>query len=67
MPKEIPLEDFRALVQRVGMNLTDEELTHLKPMYEHYIEPIERMNALELDAEDLAVVYSPGWDPEAAQ
>ena len=34
-------------------------------MYDHYLEPIARMNsALDLDAEDLAVVYSPGWDPE---
>ena len=33
------------------------KLEHLKPMYEHFLEPIARMNALDLDAEDLAVVF----------
>ena len=61
---ETTLEDFRALTRRAGLDLTDDELEHLKPMYDHYLEPIALMNALDLDAEDLAVVYAPGWDPE---
>ena len=64
MPQETTLDDFRVLTRRAGLDLTDEELEHLKPMYDHYLEPIAQMNALDLDAEDLAVVYSPGWDPE---
>lgn len=64
MAETISLEEFRALTNRVGLELTDDELEHLKPMYEHFLEPVARMNALDLDAEDLAVVFSPGWDPE---
>ena len=64
MAETISMEEFRALTNRVGLDLNDEELEHLKPMYEHFLEPIARMNALELDAEDLAVVFQPGWDPE---
>ena len=64
MPQETTLDNFRALTKRAGLDLNDEELEHLKPMYDHYLEPIARMNALELDAEDLAVVFSPGWDSE---
>ena len=64
MPEAISLEDFRALTKRAGIDLTDDEIKNLKPMYDHYAEPIAHMNALELDAEDLAVVFSPGWDPE---
>lgn len=64
MPQQTTLDDFRALTKRAGLDLTDEELEHLKPMYDHYLEPIANMNALDLEAEDLAVVYSPGWDPE---
>ena len=64
MAETISTEEFRALTNRVGLELNDEELEHLKPMYEHFLEPIARMNALELDAEDLAVVFQPGWDPE---
>ena len=64
MAETISLEEFRALTNRVGLELSDAELEHLKPMYEHFLEPIARMNALDLDAEDLAVVFQPSWDPE---
>ena len=64
MAETISLEEFRALTNRVGLELSDDELEHLKPMYEHFLEPIASMNALDLDAEDLAVVFQPGWDPE---
>lgn len=64
MAETISTEEFRALTNRVGLELNDEELEHLKPMYEHFLEPVARMNALDLDAEDLAVVFQPGWDPE---
>ena len=64
MAETISMEEFRGLTSRVGLELNDEELEHLKPMYEHFLEPIARMNTLELDAEDLAVVFQPGWDPE---
>ena len=64
MPETISMEEFRALATRVGLELDDEELAHLKPMYEHFLEPVARMNALDLDAEDLAVAFSPDWDPE---
>ena len=63
MPSETSPNDFRALTQRAGLDLTDDELEHLKPMYDHYLESIASMNALELDAEDLAVVFPPGWAP----
>ena len=64
MPASISTDDFRALAVRAGLELTDEELALLKPMYEHYLPAIERMNALDLDAEDLAVSFTPGWEPE---
>ena len=67
MSNSISTEDFRALALRAGMDLSEDELEHLKPMYEYYIEPIARMNALDLDAEDLAVAFSPGWEPEVSQ
>ena len=64
MSETISLEEFRALTNRVGLELSDEELESLKPMYEHFLEPVGRMNSLDLDAEDLAVAFSPSWDPE---
>ena len=65
MPASISTDDFRALAVRAGLDLSADELERLKPMYEHYLPAIERMNALELDAEDLAVAFTAGWEPEA--
>ena len=64
MAVSISAEDFRALAVRAGLELGEDELAALKPMYEHYLPAIERMNGLDLDAEDLAVVFAPGWDSE---
>lgn len=58
----ISLGDFRAIVSRAGLSLTDEELESLKPMYEHYAGEAARLHELELGAEDLAVAFSPDWD-----
>ena len=56
---EISIEAFRVLTERSGMKLSDDELTALKPMYEHYARQIAPIHDLELDAEDLAVVFQP--------
>ena len=58
----ISIEDFCALVTRAGMSLSDEELGHLKPMYEHFAGPVSRMHELDLEMEDLAVSFNPEID-----
>ena len=47
------------LAQRAGLRLTTEELTSLKPMFDHYAKQIQMLYEVELDAEDLAVMYAP--------
>ena len=46
------------------MSLNPEELELLKPTYEIYMAPVEAMQALDLDAEDLALTYIPDWEPK---
>jgi hypothetical protein len=60
----LSMEDFRTMAQKAGLVLTDEELAGLKPMYDHFAGPVAKMHELDLDAEDLAVVFSPDWDPQ---
>jgi hypothetical protein len=59
------LEHLRVLAERVGMHLTTAELEHLKPMFDFYAEQLRVIHDLDLAAEDLAVVYSPTWDPQS--
>lgn len=60
----IPLETFRVLTERAGLSLSDEELASLKPMFDFYTEQIQKLHDVELDVEDLAVAFSPGWNPQ---
>jgi hypothetical protein len=61
----IAIEQLRGLAERAGLVLTPEELTALKPMFDHYSKQIKVLFEVELEAEDLAVTYSPNWDPQS--
>jgi hypothetical protein len=61
----ITVEQFRWLAERAGLALKNEELIALKPMFDHYTKQIKLLFEVELDAEDLAVTYSPNWDPQS--
>jgi len=63
-PEGIALDHLRVLAEQVGMRLTPAELEHLKPMFDFYAAQIHGLHDLDLAAEDLAVVYSPNWDPQ---
>ena len=60
----ITLDHLGVLAEQVGMRLTSAELEHLKPMFDFYAAQIRVLHDLDLAAEDLAVVYSPNWDPQ---
>ena len=60
----ISIDQLRGLAERAGLALRPEELTALKPMYDHYAKQIRALFEIELDAEDMAVMYSPNWDPQ---
>lgn len=59
----ISLDHFRILTTRAGLTLTADELAALKPMYDHYAGLIQSLHEVPLEAEDLAVTFSPNWDP----
>ena len=64
-PEGISLDHFRILTERAGLRLNAEELAALKPMYDYYAALIPALHEVELDAEDLALTFSPDWDPRS--
>ena len=60
----IALDHLQVLAEQVRLRLTPAELEHLKPMFDFYAAQIHGLHDLDLAAEDLAVVYSPNWDPQ---
>ena len=63
-PDELTMEEFKALVSRAGMTLSDSELSELKEMYEFSRPGIDALHEVDLAAEDLAVSFEPAWDPQ---
>jgi hypothetical protein len=61
----LAIDQLRVLAERAGLALTNEDLTSLKPMFDHYAKQIRKLYDVELEAEDLAVSYSPNWDPQS--
>ena len=61
----ISLDNLRVLAERVDLRLTPAELEHLKPMFDFYAEQLRVLHDVDLAAEDLAVVFSPNWDPQS--
>ena len=54
-----PLDAIRAVAERAGLQLSDDELRELKPIYDRYAAEAARLHDAPLDAEDLAVVFTP--------
>ena len=56
---EAVLDTLRAVAERAGLRLSDDELRELKPVYDRYATEAARLHEAPLDAEDLAVVFTP--------
>ena len=57
------MEQFKALAERAGMDLTPEDLEELKPVYELYAEQAAQLHELDLGDGDLALTFSPDDGP----
>ena len=58
---DTPIGALRALTERAGLDLSDEELERLRPLYDRYAAEAARLHDAPLDAEDLAVSFSPNY------
>lgn len=57
----ISAEVFRQMVERAGLGLNQEELEHLKPIYELYLPYIQQLHSIDLQAEEIAMDFHPDW------
>ena len=58
--ESISSEHLRSLVERAGMDLSDQELADLLPIYDRYAMQAAVLHDLDLGQEDLAVTFLPG-------
>jgi hypothetical protein len=55
----IPENELRALVRRLGLDLSAKDMETVKKLHDHHAPQIEELNDLDLGAEDLAVLFPP--------
>ena len=58
----IPEDEFRALVRRLGLQLSAKDMETVKQIYDHNAPQIQELNNLDLGEEDLAVLFPPQSD-----
>ena len=57
----VPPEVFRQMAERAGLGLTDEELERLRPLYGLYLEFVNQIHSVGLQAEEIALAFQPDW------
>ncbi len=60
---EISIDDFRVLLARSGLTLSDKQIEVLRPLYDYYAGLTVTLHGLDLGAEDLAVTFSSTVEP----
>ena len=57
----LTLNEFRFLMERAGLGLSQEELEQLKPLYDLYMQHIKPLYEVDFKAEEIGVSFHPGW------
>jgi hypothetical protein len=55
----ISMEEFKFMADRAGLGMDQEELEHLKPIYELYLEYTALVHSIEFGAEEMVVEFHP--------
>ena len=52
---------LQQIVERAGMDLDQEELEQLKPLYDLYWQYVTQLHSIDLQAEEIAMAFHPEW------
>ena len=58
---EVSMSEFRMMVDRAGLGLSDQELEELKPIYELYAAYAAQLHDINFGAEEMVVEFHPDW------
>ncbi|CAI8031152.1 hypothetical protein GBAR_LOCUS17671 [Geodia barretti] len=58
---EVTMEEFRLMVDRAGLGLSDQELEELKPIYDLYAAYATQLHDINYGAEEMVVEFHPDW------
>ena len=58
---QVSSEDFGLLLQRAGLNLTQDERDRLRPLYERFLERLKVLHSADHGEGEVAGSYDPRW------
>ena len=58
---DVSMEEFRLMVDRAGLGMSDAELEELKPIYDLYAAYATQLHNINFGAEEIVVEFHPDW------
>ena len=57
----VSAEQFAMMTRLAGLNMSQEEIDDLKPVYDLYSEYIRLVHSVDLQAEEIGLTFHPDW------
>ena len=57
--QEISMEEFKFMADRAGLGMDQDELDHLKPIYELYVQYTAMVHSIDFGPEEMVVAFHP--------
>ena len=59
--QEVSVERLKIMAELAGLNMTDQEVEDLKPLYDLHLEYANQLHAIDLGSEEIAVSFEADW------
>lgn len=58
---EVSIERLKIMAEIAGLNMTDEEVEEIKPLFDLHFQYASQLHAIDLGAEEIAVSFEADW------
>ena len=58
---DVSLERLKIMAELAGLNMTEQEVEELKPLYDLHFQYARQLHAIDLGAEEIAVSFEADW------
>jgi len=59
--QEVSIERLKIMAELAGLNMTDQEVEELKPLFDLHLQYANQLHAIDLGAEEIAVSFKADW------
>ena len=59
--QEVSMERLKIMAELAGLNMTDQEVEDLKPLFDLHLQYANQLHAIDLGAEEIAVSFEADW------